>query len=222
MFLDNVGKLYKDLGKVGFLVVITSTLFLGAGYMFYNMLENMMKQNQLVLETYIKNAQKEETVKHQRKFMKQLNAIPSMTLLLENFAQAADVDHIVISEYHNSIENITTLVPFCKFTSTYEIMNGEWKPMRNEFQNANISNYKSIAQLVHRYYEAYDIEQLKSKDKLLYYQLAEHNAKKVVLCSLEYNNVPWGFIIIIQYSNKYIDVNSVLTLTNEINKVLIQ
>ncbi len=226
MFLDKVGQLYKELGKVGFIICIISVLFLGAGYLFYNMLNQMMTQNQMVLETFIKNqlenTQKEQTDSHRKKFINQLNVIPSVTMTLENFCQVTNSDHVIIAEYHNSVENITTMVPFCKFTSTYEIINKDGvRPLRNVFQNVNISNYKSIYRLVHRYYESYTIDELEKIDKLLYYQMKEQGAKNVVLCSLEHNQIPWGFVIIIQYTNKKVDVNQVMSLTNEINKIIL-
>lgn len=222
--LQKLANLYKHLGETGFLTIILAAIVLCGGIGFYTVFTNMMRQQQTVLERLINqqitNTYEIQRSEHQTKFKKQLSIIPLINNVLDDFCEDANVEHIMIAEYHNSIENIASAAPFCKFTVTYETMNAYHKPMRNEFQNVNISNYKIMSELANKLYVKYKLSELKKNDKLLYYQLEGKNVKSLYICRLQCNDCISGFILIIQYDDKDIDINKLLMLSNKINKLL--
>lgn len=224
MVLNKLANTYKYLGGTGFLTVILVIIVLGGGIGFYSAFNNMMKQQQVVLETLINrqitNTYETQRTEHQKKFKKQLSIIPLINTLLDEFCEDSNVEHVMIAEYHNSIENIASAAPFCKFTVTYETMTCDHKPLRNEFQNVNISNYKIMSDLTNKLYVKYTLSELKKFDKLLYYQLEDKNIKSVYVSRLQCNDYISGFVFILQYTDKDIDINKLLMLSNKINKLL--
>lgn len=77
-----------------------------------------------------------------------------------------------------------------------------------------------MSELANKLYVKYKLSELKKNDKLLYYQLEGKNVKSLYICRLQYNDCISGFILIIQYDDKDIDINKLLMLSNKINKLL--
>ena len=215
---------YKEIGQVGFIICSIAFLFISGGFALYKVISTMMHNQQQVIEVLVHNQiiktyelQKEE---HQEKFKKQLQIIPEVNSLLEHFCKDNSADHVMIAEFHNSIENIASAVPFCKFSVTYENSENSIVPFRNELQSSNISNYKSIAKISSTLYLKYSMNELKAIDKLLYYQLIDRGVKQVYMTSIESNDMPCGFILILQYHDKDIQTNNIMTLRRDISRLI--
>lgn len=224
MLFSKLVNAYKEIGQAGFIICSIAFLFTGGGFAFYKVMSTMMHNQQQVIEVLIRNqiiktyeSQKEE---HQEKFKKQLQVIPEVNSMLERFCKDNSADHVMIAEFHNSIENIASAVPFCKFSVTYENSENRIVPFRNELQSSNISNYKSIAKISSTLYLKYSIDELKDIDKLLYYQLIDRGVKQVYMASIESRDMPCGFILILQYHDKDILPNNILTLSRNISRLI--
>lgn len=182
---------------------------------------NYQQENyRIMLEQTISSIKYKEDQQHLSNFSFRMSNNPVVKKLLNEYRKTLDCDQIIICEYHNGFSNISTSIPFCKFSCTYEVVSDPSCQMSDFFQGINISNYNSIDDMVSNMYLIKNIEYFKNNDNNLYIYLKNKGVKMVGMCEIGYVSHR-GFIIVLNYSNKSIDVNKLLNLSREIDSLLV-
>ena len=172
-----------------------------------------------ILEQTIRQVHTSENQEHLENFNARMKNNSLIKNVISSYKKEMNCDQIIICEYHNGFTNISTGVPFCKFSCTYEVVDNVEHQITDFFQGINISNYSSIDEMINNVYLIKNIEYFKEHDNNLYVYLKNKGVKQVGMCEVDYTKHT-GFVAVLNYSEKSINPALLLNLSRDIDKLL--
>lgn len=189
---DLVGDMWKSAldkwgNKTWFQVVILLYIvfipILFFGYMIHK--DHCNKPQEEVITTVLDERDETKKEQHKASFNEARQRYTEAKKILKTYLEPTRSDYIFYIEYHNGTENVSSGVPFCKFDVTLEVANLEkqYVPL-NKFKDDIVSRYDILELNYDSDVHLYKIEQIKTLDRYLYYQLQYIDATNVAMINL--------------------------------------
>lgn len=206
---DNILKFVRENGKETILFLMLVFTFTFTMYMSYthnqqleSYYENTIRKydNEMhdklydILDEYETSKQD----RHSELYMRRMEFSPQINAELRQYLDVINTDHIVVAEYHNGYTSISTMIPFCKYSVTYETHRPSYKNVGMTFQSMRVTPLLYTADMTS--VSSYTTEEIRDYDEFLYMYFTSIGIKRIYYRTISFAGNPCGFIVCANYS----------------------
>lgn len=158
---------------------------------------------------------------HEKLYTRRMEISPQINAELRQYLAKINTDHIVVAEYHNGYTSISTSIPFCKYSITYESHDLSHSSVQSMFQAVNISPLLYTADL--NTVTSYKTSEIEKLDEFLYTYFKVLGIEKIYYKTLTFEGKACGFVVCANYdSEKNCDLEEIIRLSKGLENFLIK
>lgn len=227
---DNILKFIRENGKETILFLMLVFTFAYTMYMSYKHNQQLESYYENVIHTHDAEVyeklydilEEHETTKqdrHSELYMRRMEYSPQINAELRQYLDIINTDHIVVAEYHNGYTSISTMIPFCKYSITYETHKPSYNNVSTMFQSTNITPLLYTADM--STVTTYTTEEIQDYDEFLYMYFKTVGIERIYYRTISFAGNPCGFIVCANYSlDKISNENEIVKLAKEMETYL--
>lgn len=206
---DNILKFIRENGKETILFLMLVFTFTFTMYMSYTHNQQLESYYENTIREYDKEMHDKlydildeyETSKqdrHSELYMRRMEFSPQINAELRQYLNIINTDHIVVAEYHNGYTSISTMIPFCKYSVTYETHRPSYNNVSTMFQSMNVTPLLYTADM--STVTSYTTDEIRDYDEFLYMYFNSVGIKRIYYRTISFAGHPCGFIVCANYS----------------------
>lgn len=158
---------------------------------------------------------------HEKLYTRRMEYSPQINAELRQYLPKINTDHIVVAEYHNGYTSISTSIPFCKYSITYESHDLHHSSVQSMFQSVNISPLLYTADL--NTVTSYRTNEIDKLDEFLYTYFKVLGIERIYYKTLTFEGKACGFVVCANYdSEKICDIDEIIHLSKELENFLVK
>ena len=229
---SKVGFLSSLISKYGSVTVSLATLILSIAFISwfsirqinwmqsqFNLLQEdnhteMVEIIQRTVDDAVKDALNDRDREHNEQSLARLEMSPRINTEIKRYLLEIDCDHISVCEYHNGYQNITTSLPFCRYSITYEASRSGYRHIASDFQSMPVSPILTMCEL--NTVTHFKTDEVKELDDYIYYYMTHDHVKEIYLCPIMHEGRPCGVLICANFTNRNSNVEKIKQLSKDI------
>lgn len=169
---------------------------------------------QRTVDDAVNEALNDRDKRHNEQSLARLEMSPRINTEIKKYLIDIDCDHISVCEYHNGYQNITTSLPFCRYSITYEAGRSGYRHIAADFQSMPVSPILTMCEL--NTVTHFNTDDTRDLDDYIYYYMTHEGVKEIYLCPIMHEGKPCGVLICANFKHHNSDVDKIKQLSKDI------